>query len=358
VRRVLAELNRIAGKTEAAVLIVRHLNKSTAKQAIYRGGGSIGIIGAARSGLLMTRHPEEPNGLLLTVSKSNLGLKPPGLGLRVETGWNGVGVIGWGGELEISADDALAGPSPEQEEAATELSQAEGWLREALKDSSVPAKQLFSEAEDNGISRGQLKRAKERLGVIAKKTGRFEDSHWRWDLPGREETDGDGGHSGAVPSIPSSPSGEIEGEGGMMAAQENETAANPLLPIYMHPRSRAEGDNNGDEEDEGDEETARTAARPSSPLPPVSYSVGQDGVTVAAIRMDWIGREEELYRLYPPPPGHPSHIPSSSFNPLAIDRETWDGPWCQRCQMEPVEHEADYCPNCIALARNLAHWSS
>ena len=94
------------------------------------------------------------------------------------------------------------------------------------------------------------------------------------------------------------------------------------------------------------------------PLPPVSYSYTHDGFVMQMIRSDWIDRKDELYRLYPPPPGHPSHIPSNSFNPLAIDRETWDGPWCQRCQMEPVEHEGDYCPNCIELARKLAHWSS
>ena len=34
--------------TGAGVLVMRHLNKAAANNPLYRGGGSIGIIGAAR----------------------------------------------------------------------------------------------------------------------------------------------------------------------------------------------------------------------------------------------------------------------------------------------------------------------
>jgi AAA domain-containing protein len=45
VRRALAPLAKVAAATGAAIIIVRHLRKS-AGAALYRGGGSIGIIGA------------------------------------------------------------------------------------------------------------------------------------------------------------------------------------------------------------------------------------------------------------------------------------------------------------------------
>jgi hypothetical protein len=48
VRRALAPLAGLAERTGASVLVIRHLNKAAANNPLYRGGGSIGIIGAAR----------------------------------------------------------------------------------------------------------------------------------------------------------------------------------------------------------------------------------------------------------------------------------------------------------------------
>jgi hypothetical protein len=56
-RRALHPLALVAERCRAAVLVVRHLNKAMGGNPLYRGGGSIGIIGAARSGLLVARSP-------------------------------------------------------------------------------------------------------------------------------------------------------------------------------------------------------------------------------------------------------------------------------------------------------------
>lgn len=57
VRRALTALARVAEHTGAAVVLVRHLNKATGGEAIYRGGGSIGIIGAARLAFTVGKDP-------------------------------------------------------------------------------------------------------------------------------------------------------------------------------------------------------------------------------------------------------------------------------------------------------------
>jgi RecA-family ATPase len=57
VRRALHPLKELAEHTGAGVLVVRHLNKSGEGSALYRGGGSIGIIGAARSGMMVGTDP-------------------------------------------------------------------------------------------------------------------------------------------------------------------------------------------------------------------------------------------------------------------------------------------------------------
>jgi RecA-family ATPase len=55
VRRALKPLRKIAEETGALILVVRHLNEQGGKQAIYRGGGSVGIIGGARTAWIVGR---------------------------------------------------------------------------------------------------------------------------------------------------------------------------------------------------------------------------------------------------------------------------------------------------------------
>src|SRR6202022_2427238 len=55
VRRALVLIADMAERPAAAVVVVRHMNKSGGGNPMYRGGGSIGIIGAARSALLFGR---------------------------------------------------------------------------------------------------------------------------------------------------------------------------------------------------------------------------------------------------------------------------------------------------------------
>jgi RecA-family ATPase len=70
VRRALAPLAVLAERTGAAVVVVRHLNKGTGGKALYRGGGSIGIIGAARSALLVAKDPQDDNQRVLAAQKA------------------------------------------------------------------------------------------------------------------------------------------------------------------------------------------------------------------------------------------------------------------------------------------------
>ena len=73
VRRALHALKALAERTGAAVLVVRHLNKAGGSNPLYRGGG---IVGAARSGLLVAPDPEDGQRRILAASKSNLAPAP------------------------------------------------------------------------------------------------------------------------------------------------------------------------------------------------------------------------------------------------------------------------------------------
>lgn len=99
VRKVLWPLAQTAEQTGCAILIVRHLTKgSTGGPAIYRGGGSMGIIGAARSGLAAYVDPEDPSAQrrVLAQIKSNLGRKSAPLDYFINADpKTGVGRVTW-----------------------------------------------------------------------------------------------------------------------------------------------------------------------------------------------------------------------------------------------------------------------
>jgi hypothetical protein len=138
VRRALHPLKLLAERTDVAVLVVRHLNKMTGASALYRGGGSIGIVGAARAGLLVGVDPQDPDRRILAVSKSNLAAKPPSLAYRlVEDELYGTAKVAWEGTSDRTAEDLVGRPVDEDE--APALAEACRVLEEVLADGPLPA---------------------------------------------------------------------------------------------------------------------------------------------------------------------------------------------------------------------------
>ena len=95
VRQALTPVVRLADQTNTAFLAIRHLVKSGGRHRLYRGSGSIGIIGAARSGFLVANSPDDPNMRVLCHTKCNLGPKSPAffssrsLPVTAASGWSG-----------------------------------------------------------------------------------------------------------------------------------------------------------------------------------------------------------------------------------------------------------------------------
>lgn len=185
VRKGLAPLAELAEEEGVAVVAIRHLNKSGGDNPLYRGGGSIGLIGAARAGLLVAPDPEDPEEerRVLAPTKANLAEEPPALAFHLET-VDSVARIVWDGETGQNARDLLDTPSSE---ARTKQEEATHVLREELKDGPQPVEQLKRLADQLGISFKTFRRAKDRMGVRAEKSGY--DGGWKWRLP----QDGQGG---------------------------------------------------------------------------------------------------------------------------------------------------------------------
>jgi len=96
VRRVLARLAALAESTSCSILLLRHLNKGNG-DPLYRGGGSIGIVGAARAGMIVATDPDNADQRVLASVKNNLAPKPPSLLYQlVPDDLRGVPRVQWG----------------------------------------------------------------------------------------------------------------------------------------------------------------------------------------------------------------------------------------------------------------------
>lgn len=184
VRRVLSPVASMAERTGCAVIVLRHLNKAAGMSGLYRGGGSIGIIGAARVGLLAHKDNDDPTGQrrLLMVQKCNIGPEALTLVYRV------VGVEGtdssrieWLGESSVTAASVMGQPVDPVDR--DDASDAELWLRDILEGAAMSSNEIYKEGAKAGYSQRTLKRAKSSIGVKAAKQGYGKEGSWYWSLP-------------------------------------------------------------------------------------------------------------------------------------------------------------------------------
>ena len=174
-RPVLDGLSRLAEEHSCCILLVRHLSKAQTGKAIQRGLGSIDLTGAVRTELFAGCSPDDPNQRALVQVKSNLGQFGPSLGYVIEHN----GTFRWTGESDLTAAALLAPDSNEEEAGA--MTEAEHFLLAALVQGAREAKDIYAEAEQEGIRQRTLKRAKKKLRVLSRKSSM--SGVWEWFPP-------------------------------------------------------------------------------------------------------------------------------------------------------------------------------
>jgi AAA domain/Bifunctional DNA primase/polymerase, N-terminal/Primase C terminal 1 (PriCT-1) len=179
IRRCLRPLRDLAERLGVSILMLRHLNKLVGGATMYRGGGSIGILGAARSALIAGRDPKDDGSFVLAMNKTNIGPFPRSLVYRVEAAGMASRVV-WVGETDLQAHEILWHHQTGQR--AEGSADAEAKIRELLAEGSMPAREFEAALKAEGFSRDAIFRARKRLGVVSRKEGRF-DGQWSVSLP-------------------------------------------------------------------------------------------------------------------------------------------------------------------------------
>jgi putative DNA primase/helicase len=190
----MAAVKAAAERTGAAIVVVRHLTKSPGANPLYRGVGSIGIIGAARSGLLLAADPDDPERRILALTKGNLARPAVSLVFRLEDVPGAtVPRVVWDGESPWTATTLLQvqGPAGEDsDETRSVIDDARLWLRETLASGPRLARELRDEARERGIGRSALYAARKAEDITIAKE-RTVQGRWVWALSGTGEPEGD-----------------------------------------------------------------------------------------------------------------------------------------------------------------------
>lgn len=184
VRRAMAPLAAMLERSGAACILVRHLNKAGGSSALYRGGGSIGIIGAARIGLLVARDPDDEDARILAPVKSNLSKPAPALRFRLESapGSDVARVVWDAGPVALDADALLAAGQGDDEE-RSKVQEAADFLRDYLALGPRAVTDVYKDARPEQHHDATLKRAKRLLGIKSEREGFGPGSKVLWSLP-------------------------------------------------------------------------------------------------------------------------------------------------------------------------------
>ena len=182
VRRALLPLVGLAARNGCAVWLIRHLNKMPGGRALYRGGGSIGFLGACRSGWLVGRDPKEPERRVLAQVKNNLGMPQPSLAFAVE-GTGGAARLNWLGPSPLTADELLVGGGPALP--AARRDRASDFLGEFLVNGPRTSREIWEAARKQGLSVRTLYRAREEMQVRVHRVAEGKSRLNYWLLPGQ-----------------------------------------------------------------------------------------------------------------------------------------------------------------------------
>jgi len=186
VRQALYPLARVAERHQAAILMVRHLNKLGGTRSLYRGGGSIGFIGACRSAWLLARDPQLPERRVLAQIKNNLAPPQPSLSFSMPTDPAAALVLTWHGVWDGTADELLGG-ALRSAGLMTPRHRAKEFLLAVLENGPRTTQEIWEQAQGQDLSDRTLQRARKNLNVHIKRVCVDGKILSYWSLPTKED---------------------------------------------------------------------------------------------------------------------------------------------------------------------------
>ena len=186
-RSVLMPLKILAERLGAAVVLVSHATKGGSGNGKHRVLGSIGYVGVCRANYFFIADPHDPTGrrVLMLDNGGNVAAPARTLAFVIEDRGNGP-LVEWSDEpVAITIEEALRPKTAHVLNGgrAGEHLACDGWLRAFLIGGVAPAVDVVRAGNAVGFSKDQIRRAKSRIGAVARKEGFNKDAQWSWELP-------------------------------------------------------------------------------------------------------------------------------------------------------------------------------
>lgn len=204
-RAVLSPMCDLAAKKNVAVVLVKHFSKAPTVKAVNKVLGSVGYVNAVRAGFVAVRDHDDPTRRFFLPIKFNLGEAPKGLSYTIEAVTdkheqeeifsrvkheeggvfdNLAGQlprIKWLGEIDITADEAVAQAGRSRSGSPTRIEQCKDWLKEFLKDFAYPSDEVVEAAKKAGFTYDNVKEARGKLkegGLKSTNKGKCQGTWW------------------------------------------------------------------------------------------------------------------------------------------------------------------------------------
>jgi len=191
VRSILMPLAKMAQEFNVAIVTVMHNSKTQGRSAMHKTIGAVGNAGVARMGWTFIRDPENPDHKLMLQMKENLGQF---LGIKYTTKTLYVPIKGK--EVGVAAVEFLGTSNARVENIIIQtedfkeksIQPAINFLKARMIQAGTPqaAAPLLEQAGAQGITPGQLKAARTKMGMIDVQAGNCKK--WMW--PAAEAAEG------------------------------------------------------------------------------------------------------------------------------------------------------------------------
>lgn len=183
-QQALSYFTEIAKRFDCAVLVLRHLTKSTKERALYRGQGSIAFAGLARIVITLGQHPDDSGTLVMAVTKLNITKKPLALTFSIESlpdtlKYQDRSEFKWGDFVDLASDDIIAA-APSKKERKAEV---EEFLMDMLTDGPMQLKDMERAAAARGINMRIIRSVAKDIGIVRETTGFGKKRVATWAIP-------------------------------------------------------------------------------------------------------------------------------------------------------------------------------
>ena len=185
VTQAFKNFREIAKRFNCAVLVLRHLTKSTKEKALYRGQGSVAFTALARVVMTVGISPDDEDTRVMAVTKINVTRPPRALTFTIEELPDTLkhkdrSKFHWGGFVDWTADEIVAVVPGASEEKRQQADDARDFLEFFLDDGPKPVSEINDTAEKRSINQRTMRRVAKDMGIVidTKKGGRKGEKLW------------------------------------------------------------------------------------------------------------------------------------------------------------------------------------